>query len=130
MLQQRWGKKENTTGFYVLEFMAAPSDTVSVGAFSKLSVILWVRAGTEAPLRGAPLWELGVASCMLVSVDPPWMRNYLHWDPFKLGEPAPSLSALRSLRQQPAVSVRTLASQLWRFRSPWPLYFSVNLWEP
>lgn len=86
----------------------------------------------RSPTEGRSTVGTAVRQPRVVSVDPPWMRNYLHWDPFKLGEPALSLhlSALRSSRQRPVVTVRTVASQLWRFLSPWPLYFSVNLWEP
>lgn len=50
------------------------------------STILWARAGTGFQLRGEVLhcgnWEpLDAQQHAVVSVDPAWMRNYLHWDP-------------------------------------------------
>lgn len=54
----------------------------------------------RSPAEGRSTVGTALRQPSVVSVDPPWMRNYLHWDPFNLGEPALSLhlSALRSLR--------------------------------
>lgn len=51
------------------KFMAALADAACGGAVSRLPEILWVRVGAGVPLRGAPLWELGVGGLCRPAMD-------------------------------------------------------------